>query len=40
VGNNESIMKKLYANKLDKLDEIGKFLEGYNLLKLNKKAKP
>lgn len=40
VGNNESIMKKLYVNKLDKLDKIDKFLKGYNLLKLNKKAKP
>ena len=27
----------LYANKLDNLDEMNKFLETYNLLKLNQK---
>ena len=29
--------KQLYANKMDNLEEMGKFLERYNLLKLNKK---
>ena len=27
--------KKLYANKLDTLDDMNKFLEAYNLPKLN-----
>ena len=28
-------MNKLYANKLDNVEEMGKFLETYNLPKLN-----
>ena len=28
--------KQLYANKMDKLEEMDKFLEKYNLLRLNK----
>lgn len=32
--------QQLYANKLDNLEQIGKFLETYNLQKLNRKRKP
>lgn len=30
----ENILKKIYANKLDKLEEVDKFLDPYNLSKL------
>ena len=31
--------KQLYANKMDNIEEMDKFLEKHNLLRLNKKKK-
>ena len=35
VAQGREYYKKLYANKMGSLEEISKFLERYNLLKLN-----
>ena len=35
TNNHKGVLQKLYANELDNLEEMGKFLEMYNLLRLN-----